>query len=99
MNEEDTEEVDPKVTQFLLQMAWYAGRIYGTDIDTRKEVVADAALTTEGNWYADTDIWAGPDADAGTDAESTTGVPVPERFSASTSNDTTPVSFRKLPCW
>ena len=82
------------------QMPWYAGRIYGIDIDTGTDVDADAdgdaASTTEEAWYAETDIWAGPDADV--DAESTNVVPMPERFSDSTSNDTTPLSSSELPC-
>lgn len=78
------------------QTPWYAGRIYKTDIDTGTDVNADAASINEETWYADTDIWAGPGADAG--AKSTTVVPMPERFSDSTSNDTTPLSFSELPC-
>ena len=93
MNGQDTEEFDSKLMTFMSQKPWYAGRISGTDIDTGTGVDADTASISEEAWYADTDIWAGPDADV--DAESTT---MPERFSDSTSNDTTPLSSSELPC-
>ena len=100
MNGKDTEEFDPNLMMFTPQKPWYAGRIYGTDVDTGTDVDADAASTTEEAWYADTDIWAGADADADADADakSTTVVPVPERFPDSTSNGTTLLSSSELPC-
>ena len=45
MHEDEIEEVDPKVTEFLLRKPWYAGTTYDTDRDADAD--ADSDLDTE----------------------------------------------------
>ena len=76
-------EFDFKLIMFIPRKPWCADRFYGIDVNNSTDADSDAASTTEEAQYADTDIWACPDADAV--AVSTIVEPMPERFSDSTS--------------